>query len=122
VVQDYQAPKSNGLVIAGKVGDPIFAVADGSVIFSGEGPRGFGNLVIVKHAGDLVSVYGNNKSLSVKEGQAVKKGARLAEMGNSGTDKTQLLFEVRQAGKPVDPNKFLANREAKPELKAIAKP
>jgi lipoprotein NlpD len=126
VVQDYQAPKSNGLVIAGKLGDPILAVADGSVIFSGEGPRGFGNLVIVKHAGDLVSVYGNNKSLSVKEGQVVKKGARLAEMGSSGTDKTQLLFEVRQAGKPVDPNKFLASREvkaeAKPDAKSIAKP
>ncbi len=122
VVQDYQAPKSNGLVIAGKAGDPILAVADGAVIFSGEGPRGFGNLVIVKHAGDLVSVYGNNKSVSVKEGQTVKKGARLAEMGSSGTDKTQLLFEVRQAGKPVDPNKFLASRELKPDTKTIAKP
>jgi lipoprotein NlpD len=115
VVQNYQAPKSNGLIIAGKVGEPILAAADGTVIFSGEGPRGFGNLVIVKHPGDLVSVYGNNKSLSVKEGQAVKRGARLAEMGSSGTDKTQLLFEVRQSGKPVDPNKFLAAREPKAE-------
>jgi lipoprotein NlpD len=111
VVQNYQAPKSNGLIISGKLGEPILAAADGTVIFSGEGPRGFGNLVIVKHPGDLVSVYGNNKSLSVKEGQTVKRGTRLAEMGSSGTDKTQLLFEVRQAGKPVDPNKFLAARD-----------
>jgi lipoprotein NlpD len=112
VAQEFVLPNQKGLLINGKLGDAVNAAHDGTVIFSGEGPRGFGNLVIVKHANDIVSVYGNNKAVLVKEGQAIKKGQKVAEMGSSGNGKTQLIFEVRQAGKPTDPGKFLPPRPA----------
>ncbi len=110
VVQGFSEPRSMGIAIAGKPGDPIVAAADGRVIFSGPGPRGYGNLVIVKHANETLSVYGHNRTLLVKEGQNVKRGQRIAELGSSGADSPQLRFEIRKDGKPVDPRKFLPER------------
>jgi lipoprotein NlpD len=110
VVQGFAEPKSLGLTIEGKLGDPVQAAADGRVIFSGPGPRGYGNLLIVKHDSDTVSVYAHNKALLVKEGQTVKRGQRIAELGDAGTDKPALLFEIRKQGKPVDPQKLLPKR------------
>jgi lipoprotein NlpD len=110
VVQGFAEPRSMGLLIAGKPGDPILAAADGRVIFSGPGPRGYGNLVIVKHANETLSVYGHNRTLLVKEGQSVKRGQRIAELGSTGADTPQLRFEIRKDGKPVDPSKFLPAR------------
>lgn len=109
VTQSFDA-NSKGISLGGRVGDPVVAAADGRVIFSGNGPRGYGNLVIVKHANDLLSVYAHNRSLSVKEGQAVKRGQKIAELGDSGTTSPRLHFEIRQQGKPVDPVKFLPRR------------
>lgn len=110
VIQPFAEPGNMGIAIAGNPGDPVSAAADGRVIFSGVGPRGFGNLVIVKHDGDMVSVYAHNRALLVKEGQSVRRGQRIAELGDSGTDRPKLHFEIRKAGKPVDPQKLLPPR------------
>jgi len=110
VVQGFSAPRSMGIAIEGSPGDPVTAAADGRVIFSGAGPRGYGNLVIVKHDEDTLSVYAHNRSLAVKEGQNVKRGQKLAELGSSGTDTAKLHFEIRKSGKPVDPQKLLPPR------------
>ncbi len=110
VVQDFSQPSSMGISIAGKPGDPIVAVQDGRVIFSGAGPRSYGNLVIVKHGDDTLSVYAHNRALLVKEGQSVKRGQRIAELGSSGTDSPKLHFEIRKDGRPIDPRKVLPAR------------
>jgi lipoprotein NlpD len=110
VVQTFDESSKKGIAFSGKAGDPVMAAADGRVIFSGNGPRGYGNLVIVKHANDLLSVYAHNRSLAVKEGQDVKRGQKIAEVGDSGTTSARLHFEIRQQGKPVDPAKFLPRR------------
>jgi lipoprotein NlpD len=110
VMQSFSESGNKGVVLGGKVGDPVVAAAEGRVIFSGNGPRGYGNLVIVKHANELLSVYAHNRTLSVKEGQAVKRGQKIAELGDSGTASPRLHFEIRQQGKPVDPTRFLPKR------------
>jgi lipoprotein NlpD len=110
VLQNFDESSNKGISLAGRIGDPVVAAADGRVIFSGTGPRGYGNLVIVKHGGDLLSVYAHNKSLTVKEGQSVNRGQKIAELGESGTNSPKLHFEIRQQGKPVDPLKFLPRR------------
>jgi lipoprotein NlpD len=110
MVQTFEESSKKGIAFSGKAGDPVMAAADGRVIFSGNGPRGYGNLVIVKHANDLLSVYAHNRSLAVKEGQDVKRGQKIAEVGDSGTTSARLHFEIRQQGKPVDPTKFLPRR------------
>ena len=110
VIQSFAESGNKGVVLGGRTGDPVLAAADGRVIFSGNGPRGYGNLVIVKHANDLLSVYAHNRTLAVKEGQPVKRGQKIAELGDSGTTSPRLHFEIRQQGKPVDPARFLPRR------------
>ncbi len=107
VTKSFTDPKSMGIAISGKAGDRVSAAGDGRVIFSGLGPRGYGKLLIVKHDDDLLSVYANNRALLVKEGQAVRQGQKIAELGSSGTDKPRLHFEIRRLGKPVDPISYL---------------
>jgi lipoprotein NlpD len=101
---------NKGVDIAGKAGDPVIASADGKVVYSGEGLRGYGKLVIIKHNATYLSAYAHNQTVLVKEGQSVSKGQKIAEMGSSGTDKVKLHFEVRRQGKPVDPLKYLPQR------------
>jgi lipoprotein NlpD len=98
-----------GIDIAGKMGQPVLAAGNGTVLYASS-VRGYGNLVIVKHSSNLLSAYAHNKAILVKEGQAVTKGQRIAEMGSSDTDAVKLHFEIRQQGKPVDPSKFLPPR------------
>lgn len=99
-----------GIDIAGKSGQPVLAAGAGKVMYAGSGIRGYGNLVIVKHTSTLLSAYAHNKTISVKEGQSVAKGQKIAEMGDSDTDGVKLHFEIRQQGKPVDPSRFLPSR------------
>jgi lipoprotein NlpD len=99
-----------GIDIAGKSGQPVLAAGAGKVMYAGSGIRGYGNLVIVKHTGSLLSAYAHNKTILVKEGQSVAKGQKIAEMGDSDADSVKLHFEIRQQGKPVDPTKFLPSR------------
>ena len=98
---------SKGVDIAGKLGQPVLAAAAGKVVYSGAGLRGYGNLIIVKHNDTYLSAYAHNSKLLVKEGQAVTRGQKIAEMGNSDTELVKLHFEIRMHGKPVDPLKHL---------------
>ncbi|HEY4319331.1 MAG TPA: peptidoglycan DD-metalloendopeptidase family protein [Herbaspirillum sp.] len=99
-----------GIEIAGKMGQDVRAANAGSVSFVGGGIRGYGNLVIIKHSGNVLSVYAHNKVVVVKEGQAVAKGQKIAEMGNSDSNTVKLYFEIRRNGKPVDPAPYLPKR------------
>lgn len=110
VVQGFSEPRHMGILISGAAGDPVTAAADGQVIFSGPGPRGYGNLLIVKHDAETLSVYAHNRALLVKERERVRRGQRIAELGDTGTDRPQLHFEIRKSGKPVDPMKLLPPR------------
>jgi lipoprotein NlpD len=98
---------NKGIDIAGKLGEPIVATADGSVVYAGSGLRGYGELVIIKHNDTFISAYGHNRRLLVNEGQQVKAGQRIAEMGSTGTDRVKVHFEIRRQGKPVDPLQYL---------------
>lgn len=110
IVQPFDGVSNKGLLLAGKEGDPVQAAADGRVIFSGEGPRGYGKLIIIKHSNAMLSVYAHNRSLDVKEGQQVTRGQKIAELGGGGNQRSALHFEVRQSGKPVDPVGVLPKR------------
>jgi lipoprotein NlpD len=110
VAAPFDEGRNKGLVFTGKAGDPVQAAADGRVVYAGSGLRGFGNLVIVKHNSSYLSVYAHNKTLLVKEDQAVRRGQRIAEMGSSDADRVQLHFEIRRLGKPVDPARLLPPR------------
>jgi lipoprotein NlpD len=110
LISGYDEVKSKGLKIAGKLGDPVYASADGRVVYAGSGLRGYGNLVILKHNETYLTAYAHNQTLLVKEDQTVRKGQRIADMGNSDADKVMLHFEVRRNGKPVDPAKYLPGR------------
>lgn len=102
-------PSRKGIDIAGQAGQPILAASDGTVLYA-KNMRGYGNLVILDHSDGLVSAYAHNKTLLVKEGQTVSKGQRIAEMGDSDSDKVKLHFEIRQLGKPIDPVGMLPSR------------
>ena len=101
---------NKGVDIAGELGQPVFAASDGSVVYAGSGLRGYGELIIIKHSDTYVSAYGHNRRLLVREGQQVKAGQTIAEMGSTGTDRVKLHFEIRRQGKPVDPLQFLPHR------------
>lgn len=108
VIADYsKSANRKGVDIAGSQGQPILASASGKVVYSGSGLRGYGKLVIIKHNATFLSAYAHNNRLLVKEGQSVRKGQKIAEMGNSDTDQVKLHFEIRRMGKPVDPAKYL---------------
>lgn len=98
---------NKGIDIGGKLGEPVLAAAAGDVVYSGSGLRGYGKLVIVKHSEKYLSAYAHNRELLVEEGDKVKAGQRIAEVGSSGTDRVKLHFEIRHDGKPVDPLKYL---------------
>lgn len=106
----FDEAKNKGLDIGGKAGDAVVASADGRVVYAGAGLRGYGNLIILKHNNTFLTAYAHNQALMVKEDQTVKKGQKIAEMGNSDADRVKLHFEVRRQGKPVDPARYLPAR------------
>jgi lipoprotein NlpD len=103
-------PTRQGINIAGSAGQPVTAAADGVVVYSGSGLIGYGELVIVKHSDEWLSAYGHNRKRLVNEGQAVKAGQQIAEMGRSGASRDMLHFEIRRNGRPVDPQGLLPRR------------
>ena len=109
ISQGFVDGKSKGLDIAGKTGDAIAAAADGKVVYAGAALKGYGQLLIVKHSDVYLTAYAHNSKLLVKEDQVVKRGQKIAEMGNTESDdgQTKLHFELRRSGKPVDPVKLL---------------
>ena len=101
---------NKGIDLAGELGQPVLAASDGTVVYAGSGLRGYGELLIIKHSDTYVSAYGHNRRLLVQEGQQVKVGQKIAEMGSTGTDRVKLHFEIRRQGKPVDPLQYLPAR------------
>ena len=110
LIAGFDEVRNKGYDIGGKAGDPVFAVADGRVVYAGAGLRGYGNLIILKHNNTYLTAYAHNQSLLVKEDQSVRKGQKIAEMGSTDADRVKLHFEVRRQGKPVDPSRYLPAR------------
>jgi len=106
----YVEGSSKGIDLAGKLGDPVHAAADGVVSYAGAGLRGYGNLVVLRHNATWLSVYAHNSKVLVKEKQTVKRGQKIAEIGSSDAESPRLHFEIRQQGKSVDPQKILPAR------------
>ena len=96
-----------GVAIGGERGQAILAGAAGKVVYSGSGLRGYGKLIIIKHSDTYLSVYAHNRALLVKEGERVVRGQKIAEMGDSDSERVSLHFEIRRLGKPVDPLQYL---------------
>jgi len=96
-----------GVDIQGKIGNPVLAANSGKVVYAGSGLVGYGNLLILRHDDRYLSAYGHNSRLLVKEGEVVKVGQKIAEVGDSGTNEAKLHFEVRLDGKPINPTKLL---------------
>ncbi|MDH3412767.1 MAG: peptidoglycan DD-metalloendopeptidase family protein [Gammaproteobacteria bacterium] len=107
IVTDFASSGRKGVDISGRLGQPISAAAEGRVVYAGAGLRGYGELIIVKHNKRYLSAYAHNNRILVKEGDEVKIGQRIAEMGSTGTDGVKLHFEIRRDGKPVDPVRYL---------------
>ena len=111
VVGRFQASAAiPGVDIAGKEGDSVVAAADGTVVYSGNGLVGYGELIIIKHNDSFLSAYGHNRKRLVTEGQQVKAGQQIAEMGSSGSSRDELQFQIRKDGNPVDPLDYLPSR------------
>lgn len=110
VSRRYSPSVHKGIDISGSRGDPVYAVADGTVVYAGTGIVGFGELIIIKHNDIYISAYGHNSRLLVRENEVVRAGQTIAEKGNSGTDTVKLHFEIRREGKPVDPLQLLPRR------------
>ena len=98
---------NKGIVIAGNTGQAVKASAAGKVVYSGNGLISYGNLVIIKHSNTYLSAYAYNRKLLVKEGDSVSKGQTIAHMGAAESGRSQLHFEIRKNGKPVNPMKYL---------------
>lgn len=103
-------PTRQGIGIGGTAGAPVRAAADGTVVYSGSGLVGYGELIIIKHDDNWLSAYGHNRARLVNEGTLVKAGQQIGELGRSGTSRDKLHFEIRYNGRPVDPALYLPGR------------
>lgn len=110
IIAGFNEATNKGVDIAGNPGDPVIASAAGQVVYSGSGLRGYGKLVIIKHDDDYLTAYAHNQNLLVKEGDAISKGQRIAELGSTDADRPKLHFEIRRQGRPVDPLQYLSPR------------
>ncbi|MBN3787371.1 peptidoglycan DD-metalloendopeptidase family protein [Burkholderia sp. Ac-20353] len=110
VVRTFDGAKSKGIDIANSAGTPVIAAAPGVVVYAGNGLRGYGNLIILKHNADYLTAYAHNRALVVKEGQQVTQGQTIAEMGNTDSDRVALHFELRYGGRSIDPSRYLPAR------------
>jgi len=99
-----------GVDIGGRLGDPVRAAANGKVVYAGSGLIGYGKLIIIKHNDTFLSAYGHNRTMAVKEGDPVKAGQKIAEIGEGPGNKPLLHFEIRVNGKPVNPVRYLPKR------------
>ncbi len=109
VIKNFSAGEqgNKGIDIAGQRGQPIVSTAAGTVVYSGNALRGYGNLIIVKHNDNYLSAYAHNDKLLVSEGQSVTSGQKIATMGSSGAKSVKLHFEIRYQGKSVNPKRYL---------------
>lgn len=110
ILKSFSKANSKGIDIAGKIGQDVHAAEAGKVVYSGQGLIGYGNLLIIKHNTVYLSAYANNSELLVAEGYAVKKGDIIAKVGQAGSKKASLYFEIRKNGKPVNPLNLLPEK------------
>ncbi|WP_430433258.1 peptidoglycan DD-metalloendopeptidase family protein [Methyloversatilis sp.] len=112
IIGRFGEGSGKGVDVSGKLGDPVLAAAGGRVVYAGEAMRGYGKLVIIKHDNTYLSAYAHNSKILVQERDTVKRGQRIAELGDTDTEagKPRLHFEIRRQGKPVDPLKYLPPR------------
>lgn len=112
VIQRFGGPgvAGKGIDIQGQLGEPVYAANSGKVVYAGDGLLGYGNLLIIRHNELYLSAYAHNNRLLVREGETVKAGDRVAEIGDSGADSIKLHFEIRRDGAPVDPLGLLPRR------------
>lgn len=101
---------TKGIDIRGARGQAVKAAAGGTVVYSGSGLRGYGELIIIQHNDTFLSAYAHNEARLVQEGRHVDAGETIARMGNSDTTDVMLHFEIRRNGKAVDPLQYLPNR------------
>ncbi len=99
-----------GLDISGGPGQPVLATAAGTVVYSGPGLTGYAELIIIKHSQELLSAYGHNRRRLVQEGETVKAGQQIAELGRSPRGEDELHFQIRRLGKPQNPQNYLPKR------------
>lgn len=113
VISAFKSGKglNKGIDIGAKLGESVLAAADGEVVYAGSGLRGYGKLIIIKHQNSYLSAYAHNSQLLAKEGDVVKRGQKIAEVGSSGTQSVKLHFEVRHDGVPKDPLRFLPRKK-----------
>ena len=97
-----------GIILSGRLGQDVRSASAGRVVYTGSGLRGYGNLIIIKHADSLLSAYGHNREILVHEGQDVALGQVIAHMGEDAHQAAILYFEIRQNGRPVDPLAYLS--------------
>ncbi|MEQ1621495.1 MAG: peptidoglycan DD-metalloendopeptidase family protein [Methylococcales bacterium] len=110
VLKAFSQAHNKGIDIAGSSGQQVTAAEAGKVVYSGQGLLGYGNLLIIKHNELYLSAYGNNSRLLVAEGDVVNKGQAVAEIGQIGSKRPALHFEIRKNGKPLDPINFLSKK------------
>jgi lipoprotein YgeR len=110
VIRGFDGKSSKGVDIAGSSGTQVVAAAAGTVVYAGNGLRGYGNLLILKHNADFLTAYAHNRALLVKEGQTVAQGQPIGEMGDSDTNRVMLHFELRYKGSSIDPSRYLPAR------------
>ena len=111
ILTGFDEPQNRkGIDIEGESGAQILAASEGKVVYAGEGLRGYGKLIIIKHNNTFLTAYAHSQTILVREEQSVKAGQKIAEMGNTDADRTKLHFEIRRLGKPVDPLLYLPKR------------
>jgi lipoprotein NlpD len=107
VISSFSEPRSKGIDIDGKLGEPVLAAAPGRVTYIGSGIPGLGKLVVIKHDNGFITVYAHNRAILVKEQQSVVRGQKIAELGASDSDRPKLHFQIRKGAAAVDPLRYL---------------
>lgn len=107
----YADGGNKGIDVVGQMGQPIFAATSGQIVYAGNALQGYGNLIIIKHNDDYLSAYAHNQKILVKDKEWVKAGQKIATMGNTGTNRVGLHFEVRYKGQSVDPMRYLPKKQ-----------
>jgi lipoprotein YgeR len=110
IARGFDGANSKGIDIVNALGTPVVAAAAGTVVYAGNGLRGYGELLIIKHNADFLTAYAHNRKLLVKEGEGVAQGQAIAEMGDTDNDRVALHFELRYAGRSIDPSRYLPAR------------
>jgi lipoprotein YgeR len=110
IIRSFDGKTSKGIDIGNVPGTKVIAAAGGTVVYAGNGLRGYGNMLIVKHDSEYLTAYAHNRALLVKEGQSVAQGQEIAEMGDTDTNRVMLHFELRYLGRSTDPSRYLPPR------------